>query len=1184
MASTEDALSLSSDEDSTAEQIRLMEKKLEQRRRKQAEEESDSCSSEEDPIPDKHPLRFTMQRKGSSFSSSDSDRDNGIPSGVRRKPPSNFSRPPASCTGLTPPPISTAVAGQASNPTKDFSPHPSSEVSLTPPPPARSVVRNQAMPARKTTITGGAETSPISLGSSSDSSFSETETPTAKKPTSYPIANYSGGASSTKKPVHNPYAKKNATGTTIRVNPYSKTKAMVQRSPGLSGTSPHITAAAAAATATTTKTAPPGSAQAMTSNRSVPTTPKPPPQPQQSLVDQVPRQKDSNASLSSDSSSNSSSSGSSESESSLSDAGLSLPSPEMSSQRPGADRTHTGAAKCGNEQQGSMETHPSKAGKANTAAMGNDYLDLFDLDSDDDMEHSDFKSSFFSSPNERTNTTETAPIHTQPSRRGSVACASKHVDFTSYPIPIDELEMQESEGVRIVDFAAQNDERTLEIDPALYAPPSYKPMPEPMVHSFNLRNRPMQVRQQTPVAHVFPSPINQLWKSKFKNFNHLQSEVANVLANTNDNFLVSSPTGSGKSTIFDIAMARLLLQDLQTQSNPNNQRLPVISRHRKMVYVAPSKALCEERFDDWSRRLSELKLGIEVAMITGDGEVGEGYRDLASAHFIVTTPEKFDSLSRRWTENFYLFASIKLFMVDEVHLLGDPSRGWCLETIICRIKTIQRAASNASVTQSDLLSSSYPHTTPEAIASSLRIVAVSATLPNIQDCAALISAAECYAFDQSYRPVPLKTHVQGFGYIGKNAFRFWQNLDHRVPELIQRFSDGKPAIVFCHSKKETEKLADTLAQSRGIGGNPTEARRKIALQTRVRGLQRVLTYGIAYHHAGLDLQDRRLIEKGFSDGTIRVLCATSTLAMGVNLPVHLVVIKGTMAWRGSGSGYQDLDAATILQMTGRAGRPGYDTSGTAVIMCDNQSKKRIEQLSNGLGPAESQLESKLVEVVNSEISQSVIFSTQSALDWIKDTLYFIRVKRNFKGNSDQIDRFLLDKLEGSIRKLKDMGFVGENAKYELHPLPASLVMAKNLVNMQSCELMAGLPADASMCQVLTVICQIEDLQRPVRRYEKSKLNEAQKDIKYKLDGPPSKVRVQTPFQKAFVLLQAAIGQVYFEDYTLRQEMNSMIEYASRMLTALEQYSARGKIKLFRSGKNKTPSFLRPRSHSSPRRG
>jgi predicted flap endonuclease-1-like 5' DNA nuclease len=71
------------------------------------------------------------------------------------------------------------------------------------------------------------------------------------------------------------------------------------------------------------------------------------------------------------------------------------------------------------------------------------------------------------------------------------------------------------------------------------------------------------------------------------------------------------------------------------------------------------------------------------------------------------------------------------------------------------------------------------------------------------------------------------------------------------------------------------------------------------------------------------------------------------------------------------------------------------------------------------------------------------------------------------------------------------------------------------------------------------------------------LSPCSKAIKYKLEGPPSKARVQNPEQKAFVLLQASIGRLHLEDYALRQEMQAMVEYASRMLSAIEEYSAKG---------------------------
>jgi len=152
------------------------------------------------------------------------------------------------------------------------------------------------------------------------------------------------------------------------------------------------------------------------------------------------------------------------------------------------------------------------------------------------------------------------------------------------------------------------------------------------------------------------------------------------------------------------------------------------------------------------------------------------------------------------------------------------------------------------------------------------------------------------------------------GIVGEESnrqFQFWNGLNRSVPELICRYSDGKPSIVFCHSKVDTEQLADLLTTARGIYATGNK-NRDLAGQTNLTKLQRVLYRGIAYHHAGMDVDDRRLVEKAFLDGKIRVLCATSTLAMGVNLPAHLVIVKGTKAWRGGGQGYKDIDQASLV--------------------------------------------------------------------------------------------------------------------------------------------------------------------------------------------------------------------------------------------------------------------------------
>lgn len=112
-----------------------------------------------------------------------------------------------------------------------------------------------------------------------------------------------------------------------------------------------------------------------------------------------------------------------------------------------------------------------------------------------------------------------------------------------------------------------------------------------------------------------------------------------------------------------------------------------------------------------------------------------------------------------------------------------------------------------------------------------------------------------------------------------------------------------------------------------------------------------ITAGVAVHHAGLSQQDRTAVEKAYLAGSLHVICCTSTLAVGVNLPCHMVIIKNTVSYEaGAIKEYSDLE---IMQMIGRAGRPQFDTSALAVIMTKMQQVQHYEQLLSGQERLES---------------------------------------------------------------------------------------------------------------------------------------------------------------------------------------------------------------------------------------
>jgi ATP-dependent DNA helicase HFM1/MER3 len=246
----------------------------------------------------------------------------------------------------------------------------------------------------------------------------------------------------------------------------------------------------------------------------------------------------------------------------------------------------------------------------------------------------------------------------------------------------------------------------------------------------------------------------------------------------------------------------------------------------------------------------------------------------------------------------------------------------------------------------------------------MRIVALSATLPNISDVGRWLRCgpSSVHYFDDRFRPVPLQVLCFGYDYRG-NQFLFEKSLDSYLKELIITYSHGKQTIIFCASKKGTQSCAlylkNRINLSHGLASDSLV--RYACSQLQDKTLAELIPSGYAYHHAGLPPDDRMIIEQLFLQGKIKVLCSTSTLAHGINLPAHLVIVKGTFAWRGSTKGYERLKRSDVIQMLGRAGRPGFDTEGIAVIMTSTQEQQYYSSVALHADVVESNLKLILPE-------------------------------------------------------------------------------------------------------------------------------------------------------------------------------------------------------------------------------
>ena len=232
--------------------------------------------------------------------------------------------------------------------------------------------------------------------------------------------------------------------------------------------------------------------------------------------------------------------------------------------------------------------------------------------------------------------------------------------------------------------------------------------------------------------HILPDRFQSVFP--FTLFNAIQSACFGSIYRSNDNCVFSSPTGSGKTVLFEIAICRLI-GTLQLGSF-------------KVVYMAPTKSLCSERLRDWKTKFGPL--GLRCEELTGDSDVSSLHH-IQKADVIITTPEKWDSMTRRWKDHEKLVRLIKLLLIDEVHIL-NKDRGAALEVVVSRMKSIR---------------------------SGTRIIALSATVPNSQDIATWLGKSDEVPmapaihrrFGEEFRPVVLKRHVCGYQ-SGSNPFGF----------------------------------------------------------------------------------------------------------------------------------------------------------------------------------------------------------------------------------------------------------------------------------------------------------------------------------------------------------------------------------------------------------------------------
>lgn len=550
-------------------------------------------------------------------------------------------------------------------------------------------------------------------------------------------------------------------------------------------------------------------------------------------------------------------------------------------------------------------------------------------------------------------------------------------------------------------------------------------------------------------------------------FNPVQTQAFAALWGSDAAVLVCAPPGSGKTACAEVALVRMLLRrDAEAaeakaaaaKAKAAGKKAPKPFRHRAVCLV-PHEGMASERFADWSRRLGPA--GVAVAELTGDGPAD--LKALEASDVVVSTPERFDALSRRWKQR-RAVRELSLVVADDLHLLGGP-RGPAYEVVLSRLRYIaatQQQEEKEKGKKGAAAASTRPPT---------RFVGLAASLANARDVGEWLGAkagSGIFAFAPAARPVPLEVHVQGYDVANPDA-RAAAMARPTYSAIVKHAASGKgggkgaasspplPSIVFVATRRHARLAALDLLTSAAADGEPSrflgdaEAVRAALIEDGEGGdasskgvvadaaLRHALESGVGWRYEGQPASESAAVDALFSSCAISVVVATAPTAWGMRLRARCVVVAGTQAWDasaddevgsgggGGGSSGGDYPVVDILQMMGRATySPSSSSSSssssaspgrcTAVLMCHAPRKEYYKKFLLEPLPLESHLDRALHDHLAAEVVARVVTTKQDAVDWMTWTLLYRRLSANpnYYGLAGGSHRHLSDHLSDLV--------------------------------------------------------------------------------------------------------------------------------------------------------------------------
>lgn len=485
---------------------------------------------------------------------------------------------------------------------------------------------------------------------------------------------------------------------------------------------------------------------------------------------------------------------------------------------------------------------------------------------------------------------EVEKVFTNRSRRGVRTCYTDSVDATREPVLGD-----------------------------LFDPDAVEASTEAFAKTWDALSTPLEASPHYENAHDH-LPADWVPFLPFPTLNPAQMQALPAIL-SGQPVIVCAPTGAGKTAIGMIAALREIKADIP----------------RKVAWLVPQRSLTAEL----DRELAVWReQGLKVVALSGESATDT--RLAQQADLWVATTEKFEALCRA-TSMRQTISEIGTLVVDEVHLLGEPSRGPLLETLLARIRGAD---------------------------SPVRLVGLSATAANADQVAEWLGAD---LVQVTWRPTRQTTQVLTLPTGDRQAEGRFRN--QVCADLAREISaDGGSVLVFCGAKANVRSAALAIAGTRGAATTGVDVDDVDAVY------QACVEAGVVLHYS--DWPHKQESERLFRERKVNVLVATSTLAAGVNTPARAVIVRDTSI------GPQPMEVSMVQQMFGRAGRAGQESEGWSFLLTTADETARWRQrLSDGY-TIRSGIQSGIADHLLGEIVQGHVRTLRQAEQWWISTLAY----------------------------------------------------------------------------------------------------------------------------------------------------------------------------------------------------